>query len=267
LIRLKLLPIFIAEGMMFVDVVKVGARALAGMIGVVAALVVGAILIGLFLPDLDLFPKRTIAIQGLADISVDADRVDVSASVKTAAATAAEALEKNSSIVGAMIAGLTVDGIDRRSIRTTGFGIRPLHKRTDGGYGLDERTITGYVAETSISISLPLAQYSGKIVDRLVRLGATDIGHIDFVVSDFSRHEGVIRVEAVQDALRKGTAIASALGFKLGRVVRVERDEKSDSILAGRDFVGSPSNQTETISVMPRSRTFSGAVNVVFELD
>lgn len=253
---------------MLVDVVRVGAKALAGTIGVVAALVIGALLIGLFLPGFDLFPKRTIAIQGAADISVEADRVDVSASVKTAAATAAEALEENSATVAAMIAGLTADGIDRGDIRTTGFGIRAIHKRTDAGYGLDESKITGYVAENSVSISLPVVQYSGKIVDRLVRLGATDIGQIEFVVSgDFARHEGSLRIKAVENARRKGEAVANALGLQLGRVVRVERDEKSDNILTGRDFVGSPSNHAEIISVVPRTQTFSGAVNVVFELD
>jgi uncharacterized protein YggE len=252
---------------MFGGVLKVGAQALVGTIGVIVALVTGAVVVNATVPDLSLFPKRTIAIQGLADLTIEADKVGVSASVKTTAATASEALEKNSAIMTALIAGLTGDGIERRDISTTSFGIRPLRGRGSTGASWDDLPVTGYVAETSFSVSRPIAQYSGKIVDRLVRLGASEIGQIDFIVSDVGAHEGTIRLKAVQDAQRKGESVAKALGLRLGRVVRVDRDEKSDNILSGRDFVGSPSNQSVEITTIPRTRTFSGAVNVVFELD
>src|SRR5262245_45631508 len=114
---------------MFGDVLTFGAKALVGTVGVVVALVTGAGLVSAALPDLDLFPKRTIAVQGLADLTIDADRAAVSASVSTTAATAGEALEKNTAAVAALIAGLTSDGIERRDIRTTSFGIRPVRAR------------------------------------------------------------------------------------------------------------------------------------------
>jgi uncharacterized protein YggE len=249
---------------MWTEVLKGGVKALAGTIGVLVGLVIGAAVVSAALPDFDLFPKRTIAVDGRADIAVEADKVEVHASVRTPGATAGEALEKNSAVMAVLIAGLTGDGVERRDIKTTAFGIRQQRGRGQAGVAFDDLPVTGYVAETSISVGLPIAKYSGKIVDQLVRLGATEVGLIEFVVGDSDAHVAQMRVKAVEDAQRKGLAVAQALGYRLGRAVRVEQ---SDSGFAQRNFVGSASNQAELVSAGPRTRTFSGGVNVVFELD
>jgi uncharacterized protein len=58
----------------------------------------------------------------------------------------------------------------------------------------------------------------GEILDKLVTAGATDVGNIEFLVSDPSKALDQAREAAVADARRKAELYARTSGFSLGRV-------------------------------------------------
>ena len=58
----------------------------------------------------------------------------------------------------------------------------------------------------------------GDVLDRVVAVGATDVGHVTFLVSDASKALDQAREAAIADARRKAEVYAKAAGLQLGRV-------------------------------------------------
>ena len=58
----------------------------------------------------------------------------------------------------------------------------------------------------------------GEILDLLITAGATDVGNIEFLVSDPSKALDQARDAAIADARRKAEVYARAAGIRLGQV-------------------------------------------------
>src|SRR5690349_21050815 len=100
---------------MMADAMTWGLRTFAVLLGALAALAIVVLLMG---------PRalttaaaaRTITVSGQAAMAVRPDKVDVSATVSTAAKTTAEELDANNQRVTAVLAGLKADGIAAKDI-------------------------------------------------------------------------------------------------------------------------------------------------------
>jgi uncharacterized protein len=210
---------------------------------------------------------RTITVQGAASLGVQPDKVTVSGAVTTSAKSAAEALDQNNLIMARILDGLKEDGIGRDKIRTTGFSITPQHPPAGKDSYQENQLITaGYVVKNSINVTLPVGQYSGKLLDRMIRLGATNIDSVEFVVNNAAKYDDQARVLAAKDARNRAEITAKAVGQRVGRVVSVDRPrEGPEPIYAARLAVSSALGPT--VEIIAREQTFSANLSVVFELE
>ncbi len=62
----------------------------------------------------------------------------------------------------------------------------------------------------------------GEVLDHLVTAGVTDIGNVEFLVSEPSKALDQAREAAIADAQRKAEVYAHASGIQLGRVERCQ---------------------------------------------
>ncbi len=222
---------------------------------------------GIF-PSLHKDEARTITVQGAASLDVAPDKVEVSGAVATSAKSAADALDQNNLIMARILDGLKEDGIDRDKIRTTGFSITPQHPSAGKDtYSENELITTGYVVKNSINVTLPVGQYSGKLLDRMIRLGATNIDSVSFVVKDAAKYDDQVRALAAKHALHRAEIAAKALGQRVGRVVSIDRIQLPDEGVFGYAplFQSRPATSVP-VEIMAREKTFSANVSVVFEL-
>src|SRR6185369_1358446 len=90
---------------MMTDAVTWGLRTFAVLLGALGALAIVVLLVGVKWASNGPAP-RTITVSGQAAMAVRPDKVDVSATVSTAAKTTAEALDANNQRVTAVLAGL-----------------------------------------------------------------------------------------------------------------------------------------------------------------
>ena len=231
-----------------------------------AAWVAWAFAPGMF-PSFHKAEPRTIAVQGAASLDVQPDNVEVSGVVTTSAKSAADALDQNNLVTARILEGLSADGIDRDKIRTQGFSITPQHPPSGpGGYQENEMITTGYVVKNSIKVTLPVGQYSGKLLDRMIRLGATNIAEVSFSTKDAVKFEDQVRALAAKDALRRATIAAKALGQRVGRVVKVDPETASESPMWRADnYADAPPKNA--LQIIAREQTFSANLSVVFELE
>jgi uncharacterized protein len=257
--------------------IGLGLRTFAVAIALIAALVLGAVAAPRVLPGFDFSQKRSIGVKGKADVLVLAERVIVSGAVTTSAVSAADALNQNNAIVARILDGLKADGIGRAYIRTQGFSITPQHpRRGESSYSEDEMVTIGYVVKNSIVVALPVNQYSGKLLDRLIRLGATNIASVEFAVNDEKKHERTARAMAAIDARNNAEIAAKALGLRVGRVIGIDRaDLPYDTGDYTRDRSVMPPPPPAAMMVAPvqevglvaREQVFSARMTVVFELE
>lgn len=211
--------------------------------------------------------KRAIAVDGYASISVPADKVDVSAAIVTAGTSTGEALDRNNQIVAAVLAGLKADGVAAKDIRTTGFTISPQHPKKDQ-YSDNELITIGYIVKNSIVVTMDANAYSGKTVDRLVRLGANNIESVSFYVEKGEQYQSQARDEAAKDALARAERTAEALGAKLGRVLSVGNPETDyDEKPRFRARAAYASRAPATVSLMPSQQAFTEQLSVTFEIE
>jgi uncharacterized protein len=217
---------------------------------------------GMF-PSLHKAEPRTITVQGAASLDVQPDKVEVSGAVMTSAKSAAEALDQNNLIMARILEGLKEDGIGAEKIRTTGFSITPQHPSAGKDtYRENALVVTGYVVKNSIKVTLPVGQYSGKLLDRMIRLGATNIDGVAFSVNDEAKYDDQVRGLAAKDAQRRAEITARALGQRVGRVVSI--DKQSGEV---PERMRNYTSTSPTVTLMARAQTFSARASVVFELE
>lgn len=255
---------------MISDAIGLGLKTLAVAMGLFGALLMATLVMPDVLPQIRLDEKRTIAVSGSAIISVQPNKVQVSGAVTTSAKSAADALDENNTIMARILEGLKSDGIGRDKISTTGFSIAPQHPPLSrDGYSVNEMVTTGYVVKNSINVTLPANEYSGKLLDRIIRLGATNIDSVSFVVDDARRYVNQARAEAAADARERGQVAAKALGLRLGKVVSIDRIEipVTEYRMRPRLLAAAAPAPPPTVEIIAREQTFNADLTVVFELE
>lgn len=249
------------------DALLWGLRTFSVAVGLLAAGAIAALAVRHLPIDVGLSEKRTIAVAGSASVNVAPTAVQVSGAVTTSAKSAAEALDENNAIMARILEGLKADGIDRNQISTTGFSIAPQHPPLAGDrYSVNELVTTGYVVKNSINVELPADAYSGKLLDRIIRLGATNIDSVSFAVGDASKYLDQVRADAAIDAKSKAEVAAKALGLRLGRVVSIDRIELPDGYGPPRAYAAR-ARSGQPIEIMAREQTFNASTTVIFELE
>lgn len=105
-------------------------------------------------------------------------------------------------------------GVDAKDIRTSYYNINPTYD-----YSSDTRRITGYQANSNLTVKVRKIDTANNVIDAATANGANEVGGITFDVDDKTRAETQAREEAVKDAKSKAEAAAKAAGFRLGRII------------------------------------------------
>lgn len=163
---------------------------------------------------------RSVTVSGQATVSAVPDAAEITAGVVNSEATAALALTANSQQMSQIFEGLKALGVSEREMRTSGFSVSPVYERKSRDAGQPPR-ITGYRVNNSVHIRLRATDDVGRVLDRLVDLGANSINGVHFVISDRYEKMQKALAEAVRNARHRAELIAVASGARLGQVIEV----------------------------------------------
>ncbi len=159
-------------------------------------------------------PLRTISVNGSGQAVLTPDIAHVTIGVRTEAASAQEALNKNNVQAQAVIDTLIKMGVEEKDIRTTDFSIYPNQRYDDNGNPLEIR----YVVQNSVYVTIRNLDDLGTILDRVVRSGANRINGIQFDVADKTAALAAARDAAVAEARAQAEALAKAAGVSIDQV-------------------------------------------------
>ena len=195
-------------------------------------------------------PPPAVAVTGEATVSVPPDQAQIDGGVTSEAKTAREASEANNAAMGKVLLALKNAGIEEKDYQTSRLSLQPQHAPNRAG----PSPIVGYQASNRVTIRLRDVTKVANVIDVLVGAGANDIGGINFVVSQASKHLDEARVKAISDARRKAEIYARAAGVTLGEPISISEEGSPAPLFRGKMAApmaaGAPVAQgEETLSV------------------
>ena len=165
-------------------------------------------------------PPRTITVSGEGKVKTKPDTALISAGVVTEAATAREALNKNSDQMQEVMAGMREAGIADDDLQTAQFSVSPIYSRPTrkpGAPRVDPKIVGYRVSNTATGIIRDLKKV-GSILDKVITLGANSVSGPSFFVDKPGPLLDEAREKAVADALRKARLLAQAAKVQLGAI-------------------------------------------------
>jgi uncharacterized protein YggE len=166
--------------------------------------------------------KRTISLSATGAVKTTPDKVDISTGVTTEGQTARDALDKNTQAMTKVVEGLKEAGIAPKDIQTTDFSISPIYEQRKEGQAA---FITGYRVTNSVRIIVRDTKKLGDILDKVVSLGANQIGTISFGVAEPEKLKDEARKQALRNAIDDAKLYAETAGVELGPVLTIVEDE------------------------------------------
>lgn len=166
-----------------------------------------------FLPG-PLLAEGTITVTGTGETAAPPDMATISLSVRRQTAAAADAVAEMSEAAAAVLAKLRADGIAEADLQSSSLTLRPVYRRDRDDDGA--REITGYSAETSITVFVRNLDQLGATLDAAVSSGANGFGGLSFGLKNPDAAEDAARRAAVADAVAKARVFADAAVVTLG---------------------------------------------------
>lgn len=164
------------------------------------------------------------SVTGEGKVDAKPDSATVRMGVVAKAATQDEAKNLLNANINKVITSVKTLGVSEDKIKTENFNIYPEYNELkplapNSQPPSEQNKISGYTANTNISITVDNADLANKIVDAGVLAGANQVGGVEFQVKDKNEALNKAREMAVADAKKKAEDASRIAGFKLGKVI------------------------------------------------
>ncbi|RVT85639.1 DUF541 domain-containing protein [Rhodobacteraceae bacterium CCMM004] len=164
----------------------------------------------------------TLTVTGVGRIVSRPDMATVRIGVAETAVSADTAVDAMSTALAEVLDTLDAAGISGDDIQTQGLNLYPQFARDDERGGERMPRITGYVAESDLSVRVLDLAMLGEVLDAAVGVGGNRFGGVGFGLLDPSGSESAARAAAVADAIARAREIAAAAGLTLGPVQAIQ---------------------------------------------
>ncbi len=165
---------------------------------------------------------RSISVTGTAEIATAPDDFTVSVGVERFAAEPQAAKDDNDRAMKSLVAAARAFAPDPRDIRTEGFTLQPHY---EGAY--DSHRLSGYDAKKTLIVVLHDGEKVEAFLTELFKGGANRLDGVTYGSSKLIEQRKEARTLAVIAAREKATAMATTLGQKLGRPLKVDEDPEA----------------------------------------
>jgi len=166
-------------------------------------------------------PVGRVIVIGEGGVSVTPDCAQIGSGVTTRAKTVKEATDSNSKSMAAITKALLESGVALRDIQTSRFSVQPVYAPQEPR---TEPKLAGYSVSNQVRVKIRQIDKVGEVLDHLVTAGVTDIGNVEFLVSEPSKALDQAREAAIADARRTAEVYTHASGIQLGRIEWITED-------------------------------------------
>ncbi len=183
-------------------------------------------------------------------------RIGVVTQGSTAEAAGAQNARQSSSVISELKQAAGSSG----EIKTVGYSLSPNYRYPrDGG----TPTITGYTASNTLEVRLNDLSRIGQVIDASTRVGANNIGGIQYAL----RNEQAARAQALAEASRAARANAEAMAGALGVKVLRLRSAEAGFEQAPRPMMAMAAAQRAEVATPVETGTIEIRATVTVTLD
>lgn len=175
--------------------------------------------------DPNMYPARTITVEGTGEATAIPDIAQISFSVTEKGATVAEAQDKATARVDAALASVKDKGIEDADVKTTYYNVNPTYEYPQPCYSgicppvMSSPRITGYEVSQGVEVKVRDTAKAGEVLQGLGTAGVQNISGPNFVLDDEDSVRAEARAAAIDEAKAKAKKLAGELGVSLGKVV------------------------------------------------
>ena len=205
----------------------------------------------------------TVSVTGTGSAEAAPDLMVVSIGVECRAGSVAAAWSRAGTSSDAVASTFRRHGVAGGDIRTTGLNVRADLVWREG----EGQSVTGYVAASSLTVSLRTPGSASAAISEAVEAGGNDVrlNGLDLTFADDAGVRARARVAAWEDALRSAGQFARLASARLGRVLSIT------DTLGPQPPAPLPRMQraasVETLGVEAGETAVSVAIRVVWELE
>jgi len=213
-------------------------------------------------------PRRTLAVTGTAEVSVQPDICYISFGVETFhKKSAREAYRTNAELMNAVTAAVKATGIAAKDVQTSGFTVTPQFR-----YGDDtrKRFFEGYRVYHALDVNVRNLERPSAVLDAGMDAGATQVNNVPFAVENPKKYTADARVEAVKAAQAKAQSMADLTGVRLGKPISISESEPGgwgQYYAQANVALDRAASAEETPSLQPGQFKLSRTVHITYEIE
>lgn len=148
------------------------------------------------------------------------DTAQVNLGIQVNKPTVQEAQKEANEKINQITEELKKLGIKEEYLKTVRYNVYPNYDYRAG------QRITSYTVNITLEVKTKDFEKINQVIDTATRLGANQIGQLNFIVDDERLEELKMeaRKEAIEKAKEKAKEIAKAGGLKLGRIINIQEN-------------------------------------------
>ena len=219
----------------------------------------------------------TVTVNATAELEVEPDIAYVSLGVSTTETTAEAAKRNNTAVMNRVLAAVKAEGVAEKDMDTSLY-MSTNYRWTDD----NERIITGYTVDNSLTITVRNVDEVGDIVDAAMNAGANKFNSVRFDLDDDEAYYLEALAAATKKAQKRASTMVMAAGGKLGAVASMsmgnvrfdpiyeypEEDAVADTDTEAGMTTGSGSNSASIGSTIQAGTiTVSATVTIAYRID
>jgi uncharacterized protein YggE len=165
---------------------------------------------------------RVIEVSGSSEVQAAPDLATLEIAIETHAASADHAAGLNGALAEKVRDALTSKLANKGVMWTGGYSLFPEYSEPREG----KPTVTGYRAENSITVQTGELDLVGPLIDTAIEAGANRIDTLNYSLRANSKARTEAIAKAARDAQTQASALADALGVKLGPVIKASTESE-----------------------------------------
>ncbi len=205
---------------------------------------------------------RVIEVSGSSEVQAAPDLATLQVAIETHAATADHAAGLNGALAAKVRDALTAKLANKGTLWTGGYSLFPEYSEPHDG----KPTITGYRAENSITVQTGELGIIGPLIDAAIAAGANRIDSLNYSLRADSKARSEAIAKAARDAQMQASALADALGVKLGPVIKASTESEVRPIPLPR-FAGAAMAANVETPVTAGQITVPATVSLIYGIE
>ena len=204
----------------------------------------------------------TIEVDGSGETRTSPDTADLDLAIETQAKTAEAAATLNATLATKVIDALKSKLGTKGKVTTGGYLLDPEYDQRPN----EKPRIISYNAQNTVTVHTGALDLVGALIDSAIAAGANRVNSLSFSVKDNTKARTEAIAIATRDAHAQADALASALGVKLGKVLKASTvsEVRPIPVRMGRAMAMSANVATP---VEPGEVTVPATVSLTFEIE